>query len=145
LLPPETDILGVERGLESLGGSAREPSSSGHSAARAVIAVEGGAVRVFLADDHRVIRESLRVLLESTPSLEIVGEAGDLHGLMSAARPAAPDVIVIDLQFGDTLGYEAIIALRNTVPTVRIVVLSMFEGSPWKERALAAGANAYLS
>jgi DNA-binding NarL/FixJ family response regulator len=82
-------------------------------------------VRVFLADDHRVIRESLRVLLESTPSLEIVGEAGDLHGLMSAARPAAPDVIVIDLQ--------------------RIVVLSMFEGSPWKERALAAGANAYLS
>jgi DNA-binding NarL/FixJ family response regulator len=99
--------------------------------------------RVFLADDHAVMRYGLRALLEQA-GCEIVGEAGDGREAVRLASELRPDVMVMDVTMPGLNGIEAIGLLVARQPDMRIVMLSMHSDSEHVHRALAAGASGYL-
>jgi CheY-like chemotaxis protein len=102
-------------------------------------------VRVLLADDHAVMREGLRQLLEMEPDIRIVGEAVDGEAAVEMAGRLRPDVILMDIDMPKLDGIGATRVLHGQFPDIRVIGLSMFEE---KERAQAmseAGAVRYLS
>ncbi len=100
--------------------------------------------RIFLVDDHPLVRESLAGLLAAEPDLEVSGHAGDMAAAMDAMRATPPDVAVVDLSLPGRSGFELIETLRAQLPTVRLLVLSMHEEVGTAERALRAGASGYI-
>lgn len=101
-------------------------------------------LRVFLVDDHPLVREWLGSLLRLQPDFEICGEAGDPIEALSAMNAQPPDVAVVDLSLKRGSGLDLIKDLRLHVPATRILVLSMHEEIGDIERALRAGALGYV-
>jgi two-component system response regulator NreC len=101
-------------------------------------------IRVLLADDHQVLRDGLRALLESQADMHVVAEAGTGDEAIRLAGDARPDVIVMDLGMPGTSGLDAIQAIRRRNLPVRIVVLSMHGGREIITQALQAGADGYV-
>jgi NarL family two-component system response regulator LiaR len=101
-------------------------------------------IRVLIADDHTVVREGLRVLIESMPDLELAGEAADGLQAVQKARELHPDVILMDLQMPRKDGVEAIADIVREVPTARILVLTSFTDDDKAFPAIKAGATGYL-
>lgn len=101
-------------------------------------------VRILLADDHTVIRQGLRLLLEREPSFEVVGEAADGRQAIVLAEQLRPDVLVLDLAMPNLNGIEAARQIAARVPSTAIVVLSMHADESYLLQALKAGARAYL-
>jgi two-component system response regulator NreC len=101
-------------------------------------------IRVLLADDHQVLRDGLRALLESQADMRVVAEAGTGDEAIRLAGDARPDVIVMDLGMPGTSGLDAIQAIRQRNLPVRIVVLSMHGGREIITQALQAGADGYV-
>lgn len=102
----------------------------------------GSQIRVFLVDDHAVVREGLRLLLEKQEDVRVVGESGTLQEAVKANLEA--DVIVADLMLGDARGSEVVVELRRAFTEARIVVLTMIEHPADVRAALAAGASGYV-
>lgn len=102
------------------------------------------AIRVVLADDHRVVRTGLRLLLEGEPDLEVVAEAGDVEAARRCVRGHHPTVLILDLNMPGSSSLEAIPALRAEFPETQIVVLTMQEEPAFARQALAAGALGYV-
>jgi DNA-binding NarL/FixJ family response regulator len=98
--------------------------------------------RLLLADDHRIVVEGLKRLLED--SFELVGVAEDGRSLLAAARRLKPDVIVTDISMPSPNGLEVLQQLRKEGNRARVVVLSMHEHPAYARRALAAGASGYV-
>ncbi len=101
-------------------------------------------IRVLLADDHQVLRDGLRALLETQADMRVVAEAGTGDEAIRLAGEARPDVIVMDLGMPGTSGLDAIQAIRQRNLPVRIVVLSMHGGREIITQALQAGADGYV-
>jgi two-component system response regulator NreC len=101
-------------------------------------------IRVLLADDHQVLRDGLRVLLESQPDMRVVAEAGTGDDAIRLAGETRPDVIVMDLGMPGTSGLDAIQAIRSRNLPAHIVVLSMHGGREIITQALQAGADGYV-
>ena len=101
-------------------------------------------IRVLLADDHTVMRNGLRLLLERQPNLAVVGEASDGRETVRLAETVAPDVIVMDIAMPNLNGIEAARQITATRPETAIVILSMHSDESYVIRALKAGARAYL-
>lgn len=101
-------------------------------------------VRILLVDDHKVLRDGLRVLLESEDDLRVVGEAGTAAQAIADARSLQPDVIVMDLGLPDMSGIDAIRAIRAHDPAARIVVLSMYSRREFVVPAIEAGSDGYV-
>ncbi len=101
-------------------------------------------LRIFLVDDHPLVREWLGSLLRLQPDLEVVGEAGDPAPALAAMTAAPPDVAIVDLSLKRGSGLDLIKDLRRQAPTVRVLVLSMHEEIGEVERALRAGARGYV-
>ncbi|MCX6462895.1 MAG: response regulator transcription factor [Pseudonocardiales bacterium] len=101
-------------------------------------------IRVLIVDDHPVVRDGLRGVLDGEPDMTVVGEAG--HGAEALARvgDAAPDVVLMDLRMPTMGGVEAITALRATAPAVRVLVLTTFDTDRDVLPAIEAGATGYL-
>ena len=101
-------------------------------------------IRILIADDHFVVREGLRVVLERQPDFVVVGEA--VHGAdaVKAFRELQPDVTVMDLRMPVLSGLHAIREIRSSAPAARILVLSTLDGDEDIHAALAAGALGYL-
>ena len=99
--------------------------------------------RVLLADDHPMMREGLRKLLE--PDYEVVGEATDGPALLVAAERLRPDLIITDISMPGIDGIEATRRLRGIVPRARILILSIHTDPTWVRGAFDAGAHGYLS
>jgi two-component system response regulator NreC len=101
-------------------------------------------VRILLADDHTVMRNGLRLLLERQPYLRVVGEAADGREAVELAAAEKPDVIVMDIAMPHLNGVEAArqIVIRN--PQTAVVILSMHSDESYVIRSLKAGARAYL-
>lgn len=97
-----------------------------------------------LVDDHAMVRKGLRALIESMPGWLVCAEAGDGHEALSIAPEAAPDIIVIDLSMPKLGGIDATIRLRQLLPDVEILVLTMHESDHLVEQAKKAGAIGYL-
>jgi DNA-binding NarL/FixJ family response regulator len=102
------------------------------------------AIGVFLADDHAVVREGLRLVLEAHPDIHVLGEASEGRGAVSEVRRLLPDVVVMDIAMPQSNGIEATLRLRELVPSVKVVILSMHSTTEHIFRALQAGARGYL-
>jgi two-component system response regulator NreC len=101
-------------------------------------------ITVVLADDHRVVRSGLRVLLESDGRFSVVGEVGDVSGTVATVRECRPQVLVLDLNMGGESSLDAIPQLRTEMPSTQIVVLTMQESPVFAQAALRAGAIGYV-
>lgn len=101
-------------------------------------------LRVFLADDHAVVREGLKALINAQPGMTVVGEAAD--GLAACERAAAlrPDVVVMDVSMPKLTGSMATERLRQECPEVRVLALTVHEDKGYIRQLLAAGAAGYV-
>jgi len=101
-------------------------------------------VRIFLADDHTVMRAGIRLVLERQPDLHVVGEASDGREAVNAVERVHPDVVVMDIAMPNLNGIEATRQIIANGAAVSIVVLSMHSDEEYVLRALKAGARGYL-
>lgn len=104
----------------------------------------GSPIRVLLVDDHQVLRDGLRVLLEGEEDMQVVGEADTAEAAIRMASEAQPDVAVMDLGLPGGSGLDAIQEIRRRQLPVRIVVLSMHRGRELVMRAIEAGSDGYV-
>jgi DNA-binding NarL/FixJ family response regulator len=101
-------------------------------------------IRIILADDHVVMRNGLRLLLERQPNFEVVGEAADGRQTVEICDKMKPDVLVLDIAMPNLNGIEAARQISGKWPQIAIVILSMHSDESYVLRALKAGARAYL-
>ena len=101
-------------------------------------------VRIVLADDHTVMRNGLRLLLERQPNLQVVGEAADGRQAVALSEKAHPDVVIMDIGMLNLNGIEATRQIVSHNPRTAVAILSMHSDESYVIRALKAGARAYL-
>jgi two-component system, NarL family, response regulator NreC len=101
-------------------------------------------ITIVLADDHRVVRSGLRVLLESDDRFTVLDEAGDVAATVAKVLECRPQVLVLDLNMGGASSLDSIPQLRADVPGTQIVVLTMQENPAFAQAALRAGAVGYV-
>jgi len=101
-------------------------------------------MKVLLADDHRIVREGLRSLLEAQDDMQVVGEADNGRLALEMAAEHEPDVVVMDVAMPQLNGIEATRRLMNDQPDTKVVALSMHSDRRYVSEALKAGASAYL-
>src|ERR1700736_3148430 len=102
------------------------------------------SIRMLAVDDHPILREGLRSLIGSQSDLSLVAEASNGREAIEQYRNHRPNVTLMDLQMPDMGGIEAIKAIRSEFPSARIIVLTTFAGDVLAQRALRAGATAYV-
>ena len=102
------------------------------------------ALRILLADDHTLIRQGLRKLLEARPEWEVVAEAGDGRDAVRSALELRPNVAIIDIAMPRLNGIEATRQIVRRAPEVRVLVLSMYSDEAYITQVMQAGASGYL-
>lgn len=100
--------------------------------------------RIFIVDDHPLVREWLTNLLLQQPDLTVCGEAEDSATALSMIASAEPGIAIIDLSLGEVSGFDLIRQLRRDFPALKILVLSMHDEKVYAERAMRAGAHGYI-
>ena len=105
----------------------------------------GNRKRIFLVDDHPLVREWLGHLINRQTDLALCGEAQDASDAMREIRRRTPDAVVVDISLRGSSGIELIVEIKLAFPKVAILVLSMHEESTYVERALRAGAIGYVA
>jgi two-component system, NarL family, response regulator NreC len=103
-----------------------------------------GRIRVLVADDHRMARAGLALLLKLQADIDVVGEADDGYEALRLATALRPDVLLADISMPGPSGIELAAVLRERLPDVRVVVLTMHEDANLVREALAAGAYGYI-
>ncbi|MAY97517.1 MAG: DNA-binding response regulator [Nocardioides sp.] len=101
-------------------------------------------IKVFLLDDHEVVRQGLRALLESTGSIEVVGEAGTAAEAAARIPALHPDVAVLDARLPDGSGIEVCRTVRAVDPTIRALILTSYDDDEALFAAIMAGASGYV-
>ena len=102
------------------------------------------ALRILIADDHRLVRHGVRKMIEEHDGWTVVGEAQDGRALIDLAIEKQPDVVVLDLAMPTMSGIDAIRELVQRMPAIPVLVLSMHTEEPYVVQALEAGARGYL-
>jgi two-component system response regulator DevR len=105
---------------------------------------EGERIRVFLLDDHEIVRRGLRDLLEDSGKIEVVGEAGTAAEAMSRIPPTRPDVAVLDVRLPDGDGVSVCRDVRSRHPEIQCLMLTSFSDDEALFQAIMAGAAGYL-
>ena len=111
--------------------------------ARPTVEVDG-ATTIVLADDHTVVRNALRLLLDAEPGFEVVAEAGDADTAVRYVRGHKPAVLIIDLNMPGRSSLDAVPDIRKASPGTEIVVLTMQNEPAYARRALQAGVRGYV-
>jgi NarL family two-component system response regulator YdfI len=101
-------------------------------------------IRILIADDHLIIRQGLRLIIETEPDFELVGEAGDGAEALGLCVELNPDVVLMDLRMPGMDGLTAIERLRASQPVIAVVILTTFNEDDLMLRGLRAGARGYL-
>lgn len=107
-------------------------------------AVDRNKTSIVLADDHKVVRQALRALLEANPGFTVIGEASDGLEASRITESLQPDVLVVDLVMGGINGIEVTQQVTQRSPRTGVVVLSMHSNEAYVRAALRAGAKAYV-
>jgi DNA-binding NarL/FixJ family response regulator len=103
-----------------------------------------GSIRVVVADDHPVVRDGLRAMLETQPDIEVVGEATTGAEALSMVRAVRPHLVLMDLQMPELDGATATRQIRNEFNDVHVLVLTTYDTDADISRAVEAGATGYL-
>lgn len=103
-----------------------------------------GRIRVLCVDDHRIVREGLRMIIDSEPDMTVIDAAGTGGEAVACYHRHTPDITLMDLRLPDMGGVDAIRAIRHFDRSARIIVLTMYKGDEDIYRAMAAGASTYL-
>ena len=106
--------------------------------------MENSKIKILLADNHQIVRQGLRRLLEEEPDLEVVGEAENGGAVIDLALKLAPDIILMDIGMPGISGIEATRVIRARCPKIRVIALSMLSGRWFVKSMLEAGASGYL-
>ncbi|HEY1892116.1 MAG TPA: response regulator transcription factor [Steroidobacteraceae bacterium] len=101
--------------------------------------------RIFLVDDHPLVREWLTQLIDQQPDLTVCGEAGSASAALAALGTASADLAIVDLSLENSAGLDLVKSLQKLTPAVRALVLSMHDESLYAERAFRAGARGYVN
>lgn len=102
------------------------------------------SITVFLADDHAVVRDGLRALLEAQPDISVIGDAANGREAVRLVAQLCPNVVVLDIAMPDLNGIEAARQIREVCPSAQVIILSMYSTTEHVFRALQAGACGYL-
>jgi DNA-binding NarL/FixJ family response regulator len=100
--------------------------------------------QVLLVDDHPVVRDGLTTIINHERDLNVCGEADDAYEALKAAAELKPDIVVVDISLKNSDGIELTKTIKSKYPKLPVVVLSVHDESVYAERALIAGAKAYL-
>jgi DNA-binding NarL/FixJ family response regulator len=105
---------------------------------------EPAKIKVFVVDDHPIVRQGLAQLINREPDLMVCGEAEDARTAIQAMDPLKPDIVIVDVSLNGPDGIDLLKTLRSQDPKLPVLVLSMHDESLYAERALRAGANGYI-
>ena len=105
---------------------------------------EAAKIRVFTVDDHPLLHEGIATVIRNEPDMTLVAQASNGREAIKLYRDWTPDVTVMDLRLPDLSGIDAMVAIRSEFPEARVIILSTFAGDVEIQRALQAGAYAYM-
>ncbi len=101
-------------------------------------------IRILIAEDHRIVRDGLRMLLQSEPDLVVVAEAETGREAVARAKESRPDLAILDISMPDLSGLEATRLIKTESPQTQVLILTMHESDEYFFRALQAGASGYV-
>src|SRR5262245_52714424 len=101
-------------------------------------------IRIVLADDHRTVREGLRLMLERQPDLEVIGEADSGPEAVRCAETLKPDIVILDIAMPGGGGLTAARTLRQKQPEVKVVMLTRYTDDAYFQELLRAGVSGYI-
>jgi two-component system, NarL family, response regulator NreC len=101
-------------------------------------------LQIFLADDHMVVREGLKTLINAQPDMIVIGEAGDGQIACQQAQVCQPDVVIMDITMPNLNGVQATAQLKRACPHMKILALSVHDDTSYLRQLLAAGATGYI-
>jgi two-component system response regulator NreC len=103
-----------------------------------------GKLSILLADDHKMVRNGLRTVIETQPDMAVVGEADNGHVAVSLAKQLQPDVVVMDVSMPELNGLKATEQLKGLCPGIKILTLTRHTDAGYLQQLLAAGASGYV-
>jgi DNA-binding NarL/FixJ family response regulator len=101
-------------------------------------------IRILIADDHQIVRQGLRTLLEKEPDMAVVAEADDGRATVRLVREKSPEVVIMDVAMPDLNGIEATRQIVAEFPKIKVIALSMYADQRFVLNMLKAGASGYL-
>jgi DNA-binding NarL/FixJ family response regulator len=101
-------------------------------------------LRIFIADDHQVMREGLTALLNAQPDMTVIGEAGNGKEAYQRAKELRPDLVIMDVSMPELNGVQATENLKQACPETKVLVLTAFEDADYLRQMLKVGASGYL-
>ena len=108
------------------------------------LSIVGKRIKVFIVDDHPIIRQGLTMLINREPDMTVCGDAEDAKSTMQAVAAAKPDILILDISLNGRDGLGLLKDLRTKIPDLPVLVLSMHDELLYAERALRAGAQGYI-
>lgn len=97
-----------------------------------------------LAEDHQTVREGIKLLINSQPDMEVIGEAGDGNAAIRLAQKSAPDIIVMDVSMPETNGLKATKRLKQIAPHIKILTLTRHTDNAYLQQLIESGASGYV-
>lgn len=101
-------------------------------------------IRIILVDNHQIMRDGLRFMLEKFPDVSVIGEADNGHAGVTLARELLPDVVIMDISMPDLNGIDATRQIKKLIPQTKVIALSMHSDKKYVIRMLQAGASGYV-
>jgi DNA-binding NarL/FixJ family response regulator len=100
--------------------------------------------KIVLADDHVLVRQGIKRILEEAPQLKVIGEAGDGLELMELLERVTPDLVILDISMPRLRGLEAAARIKMLYPKIKVLILSMHRSKEYLEQALECGVDGYM-